>query len=142
ALGSGALVWAHALAVDLSREYVEHTIPQLRQTADFSLGLLASAEANILSMLLALDGDEATTRAPPEAIAYARDAAARRAPLSAVLRGYRLGVEHWIRWCAPAIEARLAPADQAHALQRASQIAIRYGDQLSERVAAEYEREP
>lgn len=141
ALGPGALVWAHALAVALSREYVEHTIPQLRQNADFSQDLLASAEANILTMLLALDAGEATTQAPPEAIAYAREAAARRAPLSAVLRGYRLGVEHWIRWCAPVIEARLAPADQAEELQRASQVAIRYGDHLSEQVAAEYERE-
>jgi DNA-binding PucR family transcriptional regulator len=140
-LGPGALRWAHALAADLSREYVERTIPQLRQTADFSLDLLASAEANILTMLLALDTGEATTLAPPEAIAYAREAAARRAPLSAVLRGYRLGVEHWLRWCTPVIEARLAAADQADELQRAAQVAIRYGDHLSERVAAEYERE-
>src|SRR5205807_6534189 len=68
-------------------------------------------------------------------------AAARRAPLPAVLRGYRLGVEHWIRWCAPVIEARLPAADQAEELKRAAQVAIHYGDQLSERVAAEYERE-
>jgi DNA-binding PucR family transcriptional regulator len=141
ALGPGALVWAHALAVDLSREYVEHTIPQLRQTADFSLELLASAEANILTMLLTLETGEAATQAPPEAISYAREAAARRAPLSAVLRGYRLGVEHWIRWCAPVIQARLPTSEQAAALQHASQVAIRYGDDLSERVAAEYERE-
>ena len=140
-LGPGALRWAHALAADLSREYVEHTIPQLRQTADFSLDLLASAEANILTMLLTLETGEATTLAPPEAIAYAREAAARRAPLAAVLRGYRLGVEHWLRWCTPVIEARLAAADQADELQRAAQVAIRYGDHLSERVAAEYERE-
>lgn len=140
-LGPGALIWAHALAVELSREYVEHAIPQLRQAADFSLELLTSAEANILTMLLALEAGEAATQPPPEAIAYAREAAARRVPLSAVLRGYRLGVEHWIRWCAPVIAARLIPAEQAEALQRAAQTAIRYADHLSERVAAEHERE-
>ena len=99
-----------------------------------SLDLLASAEANILTMLLALETGEATTLGPPEAIAYAREAAARRAPLAAVLRGYRLGVEHWLRWCTPVIEARLAAADQADELQRAAQVAIRYGDHLSERL--------
>jgi hypothetical protein len=62
---------AAACPVDPSREYVEHTIPQLRQTADFSLELLASAEANILTMLLTRETGEPTTHAPPEAIAYA-----------------------------------------------------------------------
>ena len=32
-LGSGALDWAHALAVELTREYVEVSLPELARSA-------------------------------------------------------------------------------------------------------------
>ena len=53
-LGPGALDWAHALAVELTREYVEVSLPGLARSADFTQGLQSSAEANLQAVLLTL----------------------------------------------------------------------------------------
>lgn len=140
-LGSGALEWAHALATDLTREYVEVSIPELARSADFTRGLEISAEANILGLLLALGSDGSEAQPPREALDFADEAVMRQVPLAAVLRGYRLGVEHWLRWSAPAIVRHADFADQAHELQLAVTVAVRYSDRLSEIMIVEYERE-
>lgn len=140
-LGAGALEWAHALAADLTREYVEKSIPELAQSVVFAHSLRISAEANILAMLLTLSSQSSDARPPREALDYARDAVARQVPLVAVLRGYRLGVEHWLRWCAPVIARYSDPTDQADELQNAVTVAVRYSDRLSEIMIVEYERE-
>lgn len=140
-LGSGALNWAHALAVDLTREYVDVSIPELARSADFTLGLEASAEANMLGILLGLASDNLEVQPPREALAFADEAALRRVPLAALLRGYRLGVEHWLRWCALAIARHVDVAHQAEELRFAVAAAVGYSDRLSEIMIVEYERE-
>lgn len=140
-LGAGALDWAHALATDLTREYVEVSIPELARSVDFTRGLELSAEANILGILLVLGSEGTEAQPPPEALDFADEAVMRQVPLAAVLRGYRLGVEHWLRWCAPAIARHADFADQAAELQLAVTAAVRYSDRLSEIMIVEYERE-
>lgn len=140
-LGTGALEWAHALATDLTREYVEVSIPELARSVDFTRGLEISAEANILGILLALGSDGSGAQPPQEALDFADEAVMRQVPLAAVLRGYRLGVEHWLRWSAPAIARHADFADQADELQLAVTVAVRYSDRLSEIMIVEYERE-
>ncbi|WP_416416357.1 PucR family transcriptional regulator [Paenarthrobacter aromaticivorans] len=140
-LGVGALNWAHALAEDLTREYVEVSIPELARSADFTQGLQISAEANILGILLDLSSDDSVPQPPREALEFADEAVVRQVPLAAILRGYRLGVEHWLRWCAPAIERHSGLLDQAEELQFSVRTAVRYIDRLSEIMIVEYERE-
>jgi DNA-binding PucR family transcriptional regulator len=140
-LGLGALDWAHALAVDLTREYVDVSIRELARSADFTRGLEVSAEANVLGILLVLDSDSSEAQPPREALDFADEAAMRQVPLAAVLRGYRLGVEHWLRWCAPAIARHSDVASQAEELQLAVTAAVRYSDRLSDIMIVEYERE-
>ena len=140
-LGAGALEWAHALAVELTREYVEESIPELALSADFTRRLQISSEANILGLLLALGSTEPEPQPPQEALDFAHEAVAREVPLVAVLRGYRLGVEHWLRWCSPVIARKADPAAHADELQLAVTVGIRYIDRLSERMTVEYERE-
>lgn len=140
-LGAGALEWAHALAEDLTRAYVEVSIPELARSADFTRALEISAESNILGILLNLSSGDSAAQPPREALDFAREAVARRVPLAPVLRGYRLGVEHWLRWCAPVIARHTEFPQQAEELQLAGTAAVRYGDRLSEIMILEYERE-
>jgi len=140
-LGAGGLEWAHALAIELTRQYVEGSIPELALSADFTRRLQISSEANVLGLLLALGSAGADPQPPQEALDFAQEAVTREVPIAAVLRGYRLGVEHWLRWCAPVIARKSDPAAHAEELQRAVTVGIRYIDRLSERMIAEYERE-
>lgn len=140
-IGAGALDWAHALAVDLTREYVDVAIPELARSAEFTQDLRISAEANLLGILLTLGSQSRDVQPPREALEFAREAAALQVPLVAVLRGYRLGVEHWMRWCGPVIVRHTESADQADELQLAVTVAVRYSDRLSEIMIVEYERE-
>ncbi|MFD7012526.1 PucR family transcriptional regulator [Rhodococcus jostii] len=139
--GAGALDWAHALAVDLTREYVEVSIPELRRSADFTRGLQISAEANILGVLLILGSPGSEVQPPREALDFADEAVVQQVPLVAVLRGYQLGMQHWLRWCAPVIARHTNPVVQADELQLAVSAVVRYIDRLSEIMIAEYERE-
>ncbi|MEV4125775.1 helix-turn-helix domain-containing protein [Nocardia sp. NPDC049707] len=140
-LGAGALDWAHALAEEIARDFIENTIPELADTTDFAKALARSAEVNVLRILLALDGSPADGDPPIEALNFVRDAALRHVPLWAILRGYRLGLDHWIRWAAPAIESHSASTDRLDDFREATQAAVRHIDQLSEAVVTEYERE-
>lgn len=140
-LGPGALDWTHALAVELTREYVEVSLPELGRSAELIRGLRVSAEANLQALLLTLGGHRDAAEPPPEALVFADEAVARQVPLIVVLRGYQLALEHWLRWCAPAIARYADPADQADELQLAVTVAVRYIDRLSDIIIAEYERE-
>jgi DNA-binding PucR family transcriptional regulator len=140
-LGPGALDWAHALAVELTREYVEVSLPELSRSVDFTKGLQVSAEANLQAVLLTLGGHRSEAQPPSEALVFADEAVARQVPLIVVLRGYQLALEHWLRWCAPAITRHTDSADQADELQLAVTVAVRYIDRLSDIMIAEYERE-
>ncbi|MDV6247098.1 PucR family transcriptional regulator [Rhodococcus opacus] len=139
--GAGALDWAHALAVELTREYVEVSIPELRRSVDFTRGLQISAEANILGILLVLGSPGSEVQPPREALDFADEAVVQQVPLVAVLRGYQLGMQHWLRWCAPVIARHTDSVVQADELQLAVSAAVRYIDRLSEIMIAEYERE-
>ncbi|WP_100463933.1 PucR family transcriptional regulator [Mycobacteroides abscessus] len=140
-LGPGAIEWAHALAVELTREYVEVSLPELALSADFTRGLLISAESNVQGLLLDLGSHRSSARPPQEALLFADEAVARKVPLVVVLRGYQLALEHWLRWCPPVIARYADSADQADELQHAVTIAVRYIDRLSNIMIAEYERE-
>jgi DNA-binding PucR family transcriptional regulator len=140
-LGPGALDWAHALAVELTREYVEVSLPELARSADFTRGLQISAEANLQAVLLTLGGHRADAQPPSEALVFADEAVARQVPLIVVLRGYQLALEHWLRWCAPVIARHADSAEQADELQLAVTVAVRYIDRLSDIMIVEYERE-
>jgi DNA-binding PucR family transcriptional regulator len=140
-LGPGALDWAHALAVELTREYVEVSLPELSRSVDFTKGLQISAEANLQAVLLTLGGHRSEAQPPSEALVFADEAVARQVPLIVVLRGYQLALEHWLRWCAPAIARHADSADQADELQLAVSVAVRYIDRLSDIMIVEYERE-
>ena len=140
-LGSGAIEWAHALAVELTREYVEVSLPELALSADFTRGLQISAESNVQGLLLDLGSHRTDAQPPQEALLFADEAVARQVPLVAVLRGYQLALEHWLRWCPPVIARYADAADQADELQHAVTIAVRYIDRLSNIMIAEYERE-
>ena len=140
-LGPGALDWAHALAVELTRDYVEFSLPGLARSADFTRGLQISAEANLQAVLLTLGGHRAEVQPPREALVFADEAVARQVPLIIVLRGYQLALEHWLRWCAPVIARHADSADQADELQLAVTVGVRYIDRLSDIMIAEYERE-
>ncbi|UZG60337.1 PucR family transcriptional regulator [Rhodococcus opacus] len=139
--GAGALDWAHALAVDLTREYVEVSIPELRRSVDFTRGLQISAEANILGIFLILGSPGSEVQPPREALGFADEAVVQQVPLVAVLRGYQLGMQHWLRWCAPVIARHTDSVVQADELQLAVSAGVRYIDRLSEIMIAEYERE-
>ena len=140
-LGPGALDWAHALAVELTREYVEISLPELGRSADFTRGLQISAEANLQALLLTLGAHRADPEPPREALVFADEAVARQVPLVVVLRGYQLALEHWLRWCAPVIARNADSAGQAAELQLAVTVAVRYIDRLSDIMIVEYERE-
>ena len=140
-LGPGALDWAHALAVELTREYVEVSLPGLARSADFTQGLQISAEANLQAVLLTLAAHRPDAEPPREAIVFADEAVARQVPLVVVLRGYQLAVEHWLRWVAPVIARHADVADQADELQLAVTVGVRYIDRLSDIMIVEYERE-
>ena len=140
-LGPGALDWAHALAVELTREYVEVSLPGLARSADFTQGLQISAEANLQAVLLTLGAHRPDAEPPREALVFADEAVARQVPLVVVLRGYQLAVEHWLRWVAPVIARHADSADQADELQLAVTVGVRYINRLSDIMIAEYERE-
>ncbi|UZG60346.1 hypothetical protein [Rhodococcus opacus] len=53
--------------MDLTREYVESSIPELRRSVDFTRGLQISAEANILGIFLILDSPGSAVQPPQEA---------------------------------------------------------------------------
>lgn len=139
--GAGVLDWAHALAVDLTRQYVESSLPELKRSADFTRGLQISAEANILGVFLSLSAPGSEVQPPPEALAFVHEAVVQQVPLVTVLRGYRLGTEHWLRWCAPAIARHTDSTVQADELELAVAAAVRYIDRISEIMVAEYDRE-
>ena len=140
-LGPGAIDWAHALAIELTRDYVEVSLPELARSADFTQALQLSVEANVHGLLLDLGSHRTDVQPPPEALLYADEAVARQVPLVVVLRGYQLALEHWLRWCAPVIARHANPDDQADELQLAISVAVRYIDRLSDIMIAEYERE-
>lgn len=140
-LGPGAIDWTHALAVELTRDYVEVSLPELAGSADFTLALQISVEANLQAVLLTLGGSRIDVQPPQEALLYADEAVARQVPLVVVLRGYQLAVEHWLRWCAPVIARHTDAADQTDELQLAVSVAVRYIDRLSDNIIVEYERE-
>ncbi|SKQ86183.1 regulator of polyketide synthase expression [Mycobacteroides abscessus subsp. massiliense] len=140
-LGPDAIDWTHALAVELTRDYVEVSLPELARSADFKLALQISVEANLQAVLLTLGGNRSDVEPPQEALLYADEAVARQVPLVVVLRGYQLAVEHWLRWCAPVIARHADAADQADELQLAVSVAVRYIDRLSDNIIVEYERE-
>ena len=139
--GVGALNWAHALAVDLTRDYVESSIPDLKRSTAFTRGLQISAEANILGIFLILDSPDSEVQPPPEALNFADEAVVQQVPLVAILRGYQLGMQHWLRWCAPVIARHTDSVIQAGELQLAISAGVRYIDRLSEIMIGEYERE-
>jgi hypothetical protein len=140
-LGNGALDWAHALAVELTRDYVDVSLTELARSADFTRLLQTGAESNLQGLLLDLGSHRADTQPPREALLYVDEAVARQVPLIAVLRGYQLAMEHWLRWCAPVIARHAKPADQADELQHAVTVAVRYIDRLSNIIIVEYEQE-
>ncbi len=140
-LGPGALDWAHALAVELTRDYVEVSLPELARSVDFTRGLQISAEANVQNLLLDLGAHRTNSQPPREALVFADEAVAQQVPLVVVLRGYQLAMQHWLRWCAPVIGRHANPADQADELQLAVTVAVRYVDRLSDIMIVEYERE-
>jgi DNA-binding PucR family transcriptional regulator len=140
-LGPRALDWAHALAVELTREYVEVSLPELSRSVDFTQGLQISAEANVQAVLLTLGGNRSDAQPPREALVFADEAVARQVPLIVVLRGYQLALEHRLRWCTPVIARHADPADQAEELQLAVTVAVRYIDRLSDIMIVEYERQ-
>lgn len=140
-LGPAALDWAHALAVELTRDYVEVSVPELARSADFTRVLQISAESNVQGLLLNLGSRQGDAQPPREALLFADEAAARQVPLIAVLRGYQLALEHWLRWCSPAIASHADSAGQTNELQLAVTVAVKYIDRLSDIVIGEYERE-
>jgi DNA-binding PucR family transcriptional regulator len=140
-IGPGGLGWAHALAAEMAREYVEDTVPELSRSADFTGGLRISAEANILALLRSLISGTLDARTPPEALDFIDEAVARQVPLVAMLRGHQIAVEHWLRWCAPAIASHTAADRQAAELELAVSVGVRHVDRISEQMVEEYERE-
>ncbi|WP_338889214.1 PucR family transcriptional regulator [Rhodococcus sovatensis] len=141
-IGSDGLRWTHALATELAREYVDGGVPELSRSADFTRGLQMSTEANVLGLLRALisGGDHIETA--QEALAFIDEAARRRVPMIAMLRGHQIGVQHWLRWCAPAIARHTDNAEQrAAALEQAVSVGVRFVDRISEQMIDEYERE-
>ena len=140
-VGPQILEWAHALACDLTREYVDSSLPELGSSPEFIDELRGSAEANFLALFLSLADPDADVQPPHEALAYVHAAVLQRIPLTTVLHGYRRGMDHWLRWCAPAISSHTDTGEQAHELQLAIAAASRYIDRLSEIMVVEYERE-
>src|SRR6478735_7731566 len=116
AVGPHILEWTHALACDLTREYVESSMPELGATPEFIDELRGSAEANFLALFLLLADPERDVQPPREALAYVHDAVLQRIALQTVLHGYRRGMDHWLRWCAPVVHA--APVAVKHGRQR------------------------
>lgn len=137
-LGLGAIEWSHALAAELTRDYVEVSLPELARSTDFTRILQNSVESNVHGLLLDLGSHRTDFQPPDEALQFADEAVARQVPLVVVLRGYQLALEHWIRWCAPAIARH---ADEPDELQLAVTVAVRYIDRLSALIIVEYERE-
>jgi PucR-like helix-turn-helix protein/diguanylate cyclase with GGDEF domain len=83
---------AHALSVAML-DQIRPQLPDLFPDPEAVESNRASSEANIRAFaeLLADGGDPHTTELPPETIAYARDGARQRTPLTALMRSYRLG---------------------------------------------------
>lgn len=140
-IGLGGLEWAHALAAEMAREYVEETIPELSRSADFTHGLTLSAEVNILGLLRSLISSTSESPLPREAQEFIDEAVRRRVPLITMLRGHQIGVEHWLRWCAPAIARHAGTDERAAELERAVSVGVRFVDRISEQMIEEYERE-
>jgi len=140
-VGPHILEWTHALASDLTREYVESSLPELGASPEFIDELRGSAEANFLALFLLLAHPDREVQPPHEALDYVHAAVLQRIALPTVLHGYRRGMDHWLRWCAPAINRHTDTPDQAHELHLAIAAASRYIDRLSEIMVLEYERE-
>ncbi|MFF0501575.1 PucR family transcriptional regulator [Nocardia aobensis] len=127
--------------MELARDYVEVSLPELARSADSTYLLRTSSESNLQGLLLDLGSHRADTQPPEEALLYVDEAVARQVPLAAVLRGYQLALEHWLRWCAAAVARHADPADHAGELQHAIAVAVRYVDRLSDLTIIEFERE-
>lgn len=140
-LSRGAVDWAHALSIELTRDYSEVSLTELARSAELAHLLQTSSESNLQRLLLDLDPDGVEVEPPREALLFVDEAVAQQVPLVAVLRGYQLAMEHWLRWCAPAIARHADPDEQADELQHAVTVAVRYIDRLSNIVVDEYEQE-
>ncbi|SKQ35004.1 regulator of polyketide synthase expression [Mycobacteroides abscessus subsp. massiliense] len=140
-IGSDGLAWAHALAAEFAQNFVATTVPELSDSADFTPGLSVSTEANYLALLRSLVTEGSEPQPPRESLDFTDEAVARQVPLVSVLRGYQNGVEHWLRWCSPAITRYTAPEHRAAELEFAVSVCVRYVDRLSEIMINEYERE-
>ena len=131
---------AAAVAKDVYRVILRE-IPELRDDKP-TLGLLAtSVDANVDSCLQIMQHriDLAAVKAPAPAVEYARRLAQRDAPLTALLRSYRVGHACFSEWLLTELARQSGDAEMISATTLAmSKIVAGYIDQTSEEMVAAY----
>lgn len=104
----------------------------------------ASIEGNVETILHILQHDiEAQHVDPPAAaVEYARRLAQRGVPVNALVRAYRLGQDHFLKWSFAEIERQIEdPRVPFHACQRFVSVTFNYIDWISQQVVTVYEEE-
>lgn len=104
----------------------------------------ASIEGNVETILHILQHDIPAEHVEPPsaAVEYARRLAQRGVPVNALVRAYRLGQDHFLKWSFAEIERQVADRGIAfHATHRFVSVTFNYIDWISQQVVTVYETE-
>jgi DNA-binding PucR family transcriptional regulator len=137
-----AVVGRHAAAVSKDvYEVILREIPQLRDDKPLLALLASSVDSNVNTCLQIMQHqiDLATVQAPAAAVEYARRLAQRDAPLTALLRAYRVGHTCFSEWLLTELAQQSSDAEMISAATLGmSKIVAGYIDQASEEMVVAY----
>jgi PucR C-terminal helix-turn-helix domain/GGDEF-like domain len=137
-----AAVSRHAAAVSEDvYEVIVRDIPQLRDDKPLLALLASSVDSNVNTCLQIMQHriDLAAVQAPAAAVEYARRLAQHDAPLTALLRAYRVGHACFSEWLLTELAQQSSDAEMISATTLGmSKIVAGYIDQTSEEMVAAY----
>ena len=140
-----AVVGRHAAAVSADvYEVILREIPELRDDKPLLTLLASSVDSNIGTCLQIMQHriDLSDVPAPAAAVEYARRLAQRGAPLTALLRAYRVGHACFYDWLLKELAAQAPDAETISAATLGlSKIVAAYIDQVSEQMVMAYTQE-
>jgi hypothetical protein len=125
-------------------ETILREIPELRDDKPVLALLASSVDSNVYTLLQVVQHriDLTTVRAPAAAVEYARRLAQRGAPLTALLRAYRVGHTCFSDWMLNELARQAADAEAITATTLSmSKVVASYIDQTSEEMVAAYTQE-
>lgn len=126
------------------RSLLADRIEELRGDQRIIELLGSSIEGNVDTILHLLQHDIAAQQVDPPAAAveYARRLAQRGVPVNALVRAYRIGQDHFLKWSFAEIERQIDDGRIAfHACQRFVSVTFGYIDWISQQIVTVYEAE-